>query len=227
MEERSRPVHRVLVVEDEKEMRELLRIELEDEGFQVLTAADGAEGIQTARAHRPDVILMDVQLPVVNGVEATRELKGDDDTRRIPVLIITALEGKEDVIRGLEAGANDYVTKPFFLPELKARIRSVLRFKRIHDELWSVRERLIKEQMLNALQEAIRNLQEAVDDNLAFMNKKADTIQQKCGDAVKEDVKEMADAASNIRNTVQNLSSLDSIVFRVYQGISDIIESAD
>jgi DNA-binding response OmpR family regulator len=225
MVEHGEAAHTILVVEDEDEPRELLRVGLENEGFQVLTANDGAEAVRTAHAQKPDVILMDIQLPVKSGVEATRELKDHDATRRIPVIMITVLEEKRDVIEGFEAGAYDYITKPFFLPELKARIKSVLRFKKIHDDLWAVREQVIKEQMLNTLYEVVRTIQDTIDDNLAFINNIADNVHQKCGNVVNEDLDGMKDAANNIRNTVKNLTSLDSLVFKVYQNITEIIES--
>jgi CheY-like chemotaxis protein len=225
MEEHGEAAHTILVVEDEDELRELLHVGLENEGFQVLTANDGAEAVRTARAQKPDVILMDIQLPKKSGVEATRELKDHDDTRRIPVIIMTVLESKGDVIKGFEAGAYDYITKPLFLPELKARIKSVLRFKKIHDDLLSVREKVIKEQMLNTLYEVVRTIQDTIDDNLALIYNIVDNIQNKCGDVVKPDLDDINNAANNIRNTVKNLSSLDYTVFKVYQNITEIIES--
>jgi DNA-binding response OmpR family regulator len=145
----SKKSNMVLVVEDDTEMRELLRIELEAEGFTILTATNGAQAMSTARTEQPEVILMDVQMPVMNGVEAAEILKDDHDTRHIPIIMITALERKEDIIKGFEAGAIDYITKPFFLPELKARVNAVLRLKNIYDELIAMRERLIKDEMLN------------------------------------------------------------------------------
>jgi CheY-like chemotaxis protein len=225
MEEHGEAAHTILVVEDEDELRELLRVGLENEGFQVLTANDGAEAVRTARAQKPDVILMDIQLPKKSGVEATRELKDHDDTRRIPVIIMTVLESKGDVIKGFEAGAYDYITKPLFLPELKARIKSVSRFKKIHDDLWSVREKVIKEQMLNTLYEVVRTIQDTIDDNLALIYNIVDNIQNKCVDVVKSDLNDINNAANNIRDTVKNLSSLDYTVFKVYQNNTEIIES--
>jgi DNA-binding response OmpR family regulator len=225
MGENGEAAHTILVVEDEDELRELLHVGLENEGFQVLTANDGVEAVRTAHAKKPDLILMDIQLPVKSGVEATRELKDHDDTRRIPVIMMTVLEEKRDVIKGFEAGAYDYITKPLFLPELKARIRSVFRFKKIYDDLWSVREKLIKKQMLNNFYELVETLQETIDDNLTFIHKIVDGVENKCGDAVKEDLESIKDAANNIRHTVKNLSSIDSIVFKVYQKITEIIES--
>jgi len=214
----------VLVVDDDNEMRELLRIELEAEGFMVLTATNGAKAVSTARREEPDVILMDVQMPVMNGVEATEVLKDDHDTRHIPIIMITALERKEDIIKGLEAGATDYITKPFFLPELKARLNAVLRLKNIYDELIAMREQLIKDQMLNTIKTTTSIIQETIDDNLDIIVGKLNYFHENRQYPSEDDLNIIENADSNIKNTVVNLSLLDSFVIKVYQRISVIVD---
>ena len=214
----------VLVVEDDNEMRELLRIELEAEGFTVLTATNGAQAVSTARSEKPDVILMDVQMPVMNGVEATELLKDDHDTRHIPIIMVTALERKEEVIKGLEAGAIDYITKPFFLPELKARVNAVLRLKNIHDELIVMREQLIKEEMLDTIRTTTSIIQETIDDNLDIIVKKVNYFRQNRQYPSEDDLNIIEYADSNIKSTVGRLSFLESFVIKAYQRISGIVE---
>jgi len=222
--ELSKKPNIVLVVEDDNEMRELLRVELEVEGFTVLTATNGAEAVSTARNEKPDVILMDVQLPIMNGVEATEVLKDDHDTRHIPILMVTALERKEDVIKGLEAGATDYITKPFFLPELKARVNAVLRLKNIYDELIAMREQLIKDEMLNTIKTTTSIIQETIDDNLDIIVGKLSYFRQNRQYPSEKDLNIIENANTNIKNTVGNLSFLDSFVSKVYQRISVIVD---
>ena len=121
--------HSVLVVDDSNLLRGILKEELEAEGFKVHTAEDGAQALECARDLRPDVILLDVGLPGMDGYEVCRRVKGDTATADIPVLMITALNELKDKLAGFEAGADDYLTKPFFTKELLARLRKNLRVR--------------------------------------------------------------------------------------------------
>jgi len=116
---------RVLVVDDDKAVRESLRRSLEFNGYAVARAGDGAEALAVISAARPDVVVMDVMMPRLNGLEATRALRtaGND----VPIIVLTALDAVGDRVDGLDAGADDYLTKPFALPELLARLRALLR----------------------------------------------------------------------------------------------------
>jgi len=117
----------LLIVEDDAELRFILRPHLQAAGFEVLEAVDGREGVEAASKHHPDVIIMDVGLPVMDGVAATRVLKSNPETADIPVIMLTGRARTEDVVRGLEAGAQEYVNKPFDVAELLARVRTVHR----------------------------------------------------------------------------------------------------
>jgi phosphate regulon transcriptional regulator PhoB len=127
--ERAR-LGRVLVVEDEPDVAELLRYNLSREGYDVLQAANGAEGLRQARESRPDLVLLDLMIPQLNGWEVCRRLKQDPATRAIPVIIVTARVDEGDKVLGFEMGADDYVTKPFAVRELLARVRAVIRRSR-------------------------------------------------------------------------------------------------
>jgi two-component system phosphate regulon response regulator PhoB len=119
--------HRILVVEDEEDILELLRFNLAREGHAVLTSASGEDGLELARAERPDLILLDLMLPGLDGREICRRLKQDPETRHIPVVMVTARGEESDIVAGLELGADDYVTKPFSPRILTARVAAVLR----------------------------------------------------------------------------------------------------
>ncbi|HEX4825322.1 MAG TPA: HD domain-containing phosphohydrolase [Candidatus Polarisedimenticolaceae bacterium] len=121
--------HSVLVVDDSNLLRGILKEELEAEGFEVHMAEDGPQALERARDLRPDVILLDVGLPGIDGYEVCRRVKGDAATADIPVLMITALNELKDKLAGFEAGADDYLTKPFFTKELLARLRKNLRMR--------------------------------------------------------------------------------------------------
>ena len=117
----------VLVVEDEDAIRDMLSFNLTRAGFRVVGVADGREARVAIADQFPDVVLMDWMLPDVSGLELTRELKRDPQTREIPVLLVTARAEEDDRVAGLDGGADDYVTKPFSPRELLARINAVLR----------------------------------------------------------------------------------------------------
>ena len=117
----------ILLVEDEAALVALLRYNLEREGFAVLEAPDGDEALLQAREQKPDLILLDWMLPLVSGIEVCRQLRRHPETRAIPIIMLTARGEEGDKLRGLDSGADDYVTKPFSPSELIARIRAVLR----------------------------------------------------------------------------------------------------
>jgi two-component system, OmpR family, phosphate regulon response regulator PhoB len=118
---------KVLVVEDEEAISQLLAYNLEREGFRVDVAPDGDEALVAVSEARPDLVLLDWMLPNVSGIELCRQLRARGDTREIPIIMLTARGEEEDRIRGLDMGADDYVTKPFSMSELVARMRAVLR----------------------------------------------------------------------------------------------------
>ena len=118
---------RILVIDDEKDLIELVRYNLEKEGFVVRSAQDGESGLEAARKESPDIILVDLMLPGIDGLDVCRSLRSDGRTARIPLIMLTAKSAEADRILGLELGADDYVTKPFSPRELIARIKAVLR----------------------------------------------------------------------------------------------------
>ena len=117
----------VLVVEDEAHLAETLRYNLEGEGFRVRTAGDGVEGLSLARTLQPDLVLLDLMLPSLDGAGV---LRGIREQSQVPVLLLTARSSEADRVRGLDMGADDYITKPFSVAELMARVRAHLRRKR-------------------------------------------------------------------------------------------------
>jgi len=117
----------ILVVEDEADLSVLMRYNLEAEGFRVLTAESGDEAAEILQETVPDLILLDWMLPGLSGIELTRRWRAREETARVPIIMITARGEEEERIRGLATGADDYVVKPFSLPELLARVHALLR----------------------------------------------------------------------------------------------------
>ena len=117
----------ILVVEDEEDIRELLKYNLEKEGYQIFGAATGEEALQAVRRRLPDLILLDLMLPGIDGLEVCRRIKSDPQARYLPIIMLTAKGEETDIVTGLELGADDYVTKPFSPRVLVARLRAALR----------------------------------------------------------------------------------------------------
>jgi two-component system alkaline phosphatase synthesis response regulator PhoP len=125
---------RILVVEDEADLREVLAYNLRREGFTVGVAADGAKALAAIRRDRPDLVLLDLMLPDVDGIEVCRRVRQDADLAATPVIMLTAKGEESDVVLGLGVGADDYVTKPFSVRELVARVKAVLRRLDRHED---------------------------------------------------------------------------------------------
>ena len=121
------PGETILIVEDEHDIRELVSYTLENEGYNTLKAPDGHTGLELARKNKPDLILLDIMLPDIDGLEVCRKIKRDEAVGGIPVIMLTAKSEDSDVVSGLELGAEDYITKPFSPRVLVARLRAVLR----------------------------------------------------------------------------------------------------
>jgi putative two-component system response regulator len=126
---------RVLVVDDIEANRSLVTALLTRDGYRVDAVASGAAALEWVRSNPPDLVLLDVMMPPPNGFDVCRALKADAGTRLIPVVLITALQQSEDRIQGFEAGADDFISKPFNAHELRARVRSLIRIKRYTDDL--------------------------------------------------------------------------------------------
>jgi DNA-binding response OmpR family regulator len=118
---------RVLIVDDERNIVEALKYNLDKEGFRTMIAYDGARALELARREHPDIVLLDWMLPEVDGLDVCRILKAGEETKSIPIIMLTVKSDETDKVLGLEMGADDYVTKPFSHRELLARIRAILR----------------------------------------------------------------------------------------------------
>jgi len=123
------PKEKILVVDDEEDILELLRFNLSREGYQVLCAVSGEEALRLVPSEIPSLIVLDLMLPGIDGLEVTRRLKNDPKAKSIPIVMLTAKGEEADIVTGLELGADDYITKPFSPRILVARVRAVLRRK--------------------------------------------------------------------------------------------------
>jgi DNA-binding response OmpR family regulator len=122
--EEPRPL--VLVADDDPDILSLVKLRLERSGYDVVSAGDGEQALETARTRTPDLALLDVMMPKLDGYEVTAQLRQEEATRHLPVILLTARVQESDIARGIEAGADDYVKKPFSTHELRDRVQAVL-----------------------------------------------------------------------------------------------------
>jgi adenylate cyclase len=125
----------ILIVDDNEANRDILDARLKPHGYALIQAADGEEALAAVRQHQPDLILLDVMMPKLDGIEVTRRLKADPSLPFMPVILVTAKSDSRDVVAGLQAGADEYLTKPIDQAALVARVKSMLRIKALHDEV--------------------------------------------------------------------------------------------
>jgi two-component system phosphate regulon response regulator PhoB len=123
------PKERILIVDDEEDILELLSVNLKREGYEVLRAENGEDAVSMASTEKPDLVILDLMLPGVDGLTVCKMIKGSSLTKHIPIIMLTAKGQEVDIVKGLEQGADDYVTKPFSPKILLARVRTVLRRK--------------------------------------------------------------------------------------------------
>ncbi|MGH7769435.1 MAG: response regulator, partial [Candidatus Binatia bacterium] len=127
--------NKILIVDDEPFNLDLLEQELGDHHYDIERAGDGAEALDKVESFKPDLLLLDYMMPKMNGIEVLKRLRQDERHKSIPVILLTAKGSQEDKVRGLDAGADDYVVKPFDSFELLARVRAMIRLKQLHDSL--------------------------------------------------------------------------------------------
>lgn len=156
---------RILVVDDMAENVDILKTRLESQGYEVVTAFDGEAALIAVRESRPDLVLLDVMMPKLDGIEATKRLKADASLPFIPIILVTAKADAKDAVAGLDAGGDDYLTKPVDHASLVARVRSMLRIKALHDKVQEQAARL--EAQAAELAEWNRTLERRVADQLA------------------------------------------------------------
>ena len=165
---------RVLIVDDDQMARETLEAILYREGHTLLFASSGIEAIERLKEFAPDVILLDVMMPNMNGFEVCHHLKAASEYRHIPIVLVTALDDAGDLVRGLNAGADEFVSKPVNGPELRARVRSMLRIKQQYDELQHALQR--RDLLASIIAHDLRNPLAAVVLYLQLLKKKSQAL---------------------------------------------------
>lgn len=199
---------RILVAEDNDDNRRLLSIYLGREGYEVIEACDGAEALEKALAEMPDLVLSDVQMPVMDGYSLCRHLKQNAETERIPVILITAVyTSPEDTLQGLRLGANDFISRPFRQSELLARVQTQLRIKDLQD-------RLIQAERVSTVARMAVTLAHEISNPLSGILGYAEVLLRELeGNALSPDqlrtsLERIREAAVQIRNVLEQLRNL-------------------
>jgi cyclic di-GMP phosphodiesterase len=165
----------VLVVDDLEESRSTMEQALRPLGYEVWQAADGATALRLAHQRQPDVILLDVMMPEMDGFEVCRRLKADEETQLLPVVFLTGLGSREARLQGLEAGATDFLSKPFDLSELEVRVRNLVNFRRLTEDLDSA------EQMLFSIARTVEARDEGTGDHCDRLSRLAAQLGERLG----------------------------------------------
>jgi putative two-component system response regulator len=187
----------ILVVDDDQDSREYLALCFSHLNYKVIQAINGSQALALAKSAQPDVIILDVVMPDLDGYQVCRHLKDDDRTAHIPVVLITVLRKLEDEIRGFEAGAHDYISKPYNRAELSARITAALRVKRLQDQL---RHRN------DALKELIKVLQRDITDPLTgVLGRTTLMLRHPLSDEVSEGLQTIETLAQRIAKLIKHL----------------------
>lgn len=201
----------VLIVDDDPELREILHANFELEGLTVLTATNGSEAVTTVRRFKPDLVLMDIMMPVMNGIEATKIIKNEEETQHIPIIILTAIGNKEDIVEGLEAGAIDYITKPFFMPELKARLKAVLQHKVMYDELKRIQNTVVRNERLRTIKSLTEAVQGSINEPLTLIYGRIHLLRNNRGETSEDDLRTLENAANKIKDIVNHLGIMECL----------------
>jgi len=177
---------KILIIDDEPDIVESLEVMLTPRGYHVVTASSGGSGVGSAASEKPDIILLDVMMPGMDGFETCRRLKNSDETKNIPVLLLTALNQSDDKVKGLDAGADDFITKPFNDVELRARVRAFVRTKKLRDDLEESYRRLkeleqlrdsLTHMLVHDLKVPLTAVKGGVETVLDAMNKKENLLE--------------------------------------------------
>jgi len=203
-------VSKILVVDDQPINVQLLKRKLEREGMQVIPAYSGPEALELVRLEKPELILLDVMMPEMDGIEVCQRLQSDEETRSIPVIFVTARSSKEGKIEGLGVGAVDYITKPIDLDETLARVQTQLRFVAINREIIDLQRRLTEARRAATIGAVTQGIAHNLNNLLGVVIGYLDLIKANYDkpEQVKKNAQSVEDAVTRIVSIIRQLSSL-------------------
>lgn len=208
-------MNKICVIDDHPENVFILQDRLEKAGFEIITAYEGESGLEKVREELPDLVLLDVMMPGLSGFEVCKKITTDDRTKHIPVILLTALTSTEDLEEGLQAGAFDYVKKPFNRAELLARIKSALRFS-------ETSKFIIEIEKVNTFAATVLTANHEIKQPLTLINLSTTAIKRELAkeefnlEAIQKRVKYIEGATHEIIEVLEKLSSIKKPVFTDY-----------
>lgn len=204
------PAPKILVVDDQPINVQLLKRKLEKEGIEILTAYNGQEALESVAKTKPDLILLDVMMPDMDGIEVCQRLQADESSRHIPIIFVTARTSKEGKLEGLGVGAVDYITKPIDLDETLARVQTQLRFVQINREMLDLQRRLVEARRAATIGAVTQGVAHNLNNLLGVVLGYLDLIQTHYDkpEQVKKNAKSVETAVQRIVTIIRQLSSL-------------------
>jgi sigma-B regulation protein RsbU (phosphoserine phosphatase) len=204
---------KVLIVEDDKNYQEILKRFISRQNFEIRTASDGEEGLKTAMEWKPDILVIDWMMPVMDGLELTRKIKSDPNLKFSYIIMLTAKTETQDKVKGLEAGADDFVTKPCEFEEFIARIKAGLRIRELQQEIAELQHEVALLEMARTLGHEINNPLNIIFLALEIIERNLDAGENS---KVKENLERISQASDRIKEIVQKLISLKRPSFKEY-----------
>jgi len=198
---------RILVVDDDANIINFFQAVLEEQGYTVATAGNGVEAIKKVHEFHPEVILLDVIMPEMDGYEVTEELKDNPETSNISIILVTGMDTLDDKVRGLECGADDFITKPFNFDELVARVRSLVKLKRLQDQLANLQKEFTVDTLLKQKQGLSQNMILIVEDDERISKVMSNVLGT--GGYLTHTVKDGLEAMEFLRDNVPDIILLD------------------
>jgi len=222
---------KLLIVDDNPDNIEILKYKLRqvDDSYIIIESNSGADALEKVKKDKPDVILLDIIMPGMDGFEVAKKIKSSFPDDFIPIIMVTAREDVDSKIRGLASGGDDYLTKPFKITELQARIKSLMRIRELQDKINEMNKKLLVSERLSAVIATVATLNHEINNPLCSMLLDLQMLQLSSTfvsipQEIQEKIIKIESSAARIADITKKLSELQEISTKEYVGKSEIIE---
>jgi DNA-binding response OmpR family regulator len=222
---------KLLIVDDNPDNIEILKYKLRqvDDSYSIIESNAGLDALEKVKNEKPDIILLDIMMPGMDGFEVAKRIKSNFPDDFIPIIMVTAREDVDSKIRGLASGGDDYLTKPFEITELQARIKSLMRIRELQDKITEMNEKLLVSERLSAVVATVATLNHEINNPLCSMLLDLQMLQLSSAfgsipQEIQEKIKKIESSAARIADITKKLSELQEISTKEYVGRSELIE---
>jgi DNA-binding response OmpR family regulator len=222
---------KLLIVDDNPDNIEILKYKLRqvDDSYSIIESNAGLDALEKVKNEKPDIILLDIMMPGMDGFEVAKRIKSSFPDDFIPIIMVTAREDVDSKIRGLASGGDDYLTKPFEITELQARIKSLMRIRELQDKITEMNEKLLVSERLSAVVATVATLNHEINNPLCSMLLDLQMLQLSSAfgsipQEIQEKIKKIESSAARIADITKKLSELQEISTKEYVGKSELIE---